>query len=342
MLSSSLLMLLLSGCEMIQEFLEPEPDVAAADAALQRGDLPAADAAYTEAVTMAPGNVGAATGAAHVALLQGNYDRADQLLASAIAVAEAAGEAPDPKLALRRALVALEAGEDLAKVRQFGEQSNMPVGLLLAAEVALADGESEEAAELLGRISDSGAVGDAARQYLALINDSEPLVAGLSEAAALWSLGEETVAVRSVEDLFKVLPEDQDGRDEMLLMWSSRAASIGETDIARSLLDSVLFPPEGHAWRKTATLAIIYCAEGNGEACQETFALLEEAPSDGLNDAKATAAMLIAKLDRDAAQQLVGSIQTNAAARALLEAGDTSAARGAAQGPLKSYLESGG
>jgi tetratricopeptide (TPR) repeat protein len=342
MLSSSLLMLSLYGCEMVQGFLEPEPDVASAEAALQRGDLPAADAAYMEAVTAAPGNIDAATGAAHLALLQGDYARADQHLVSAIAAAEAAGEPLDPKLILRRALVALEAGEDLAKVRQFGEQSNMPVGLLLAAEVALADGEPEEAAELLGRISDNGAVGEAAEQYLALINDPEPLVAGLSEAAALWSLGEEKVAVRSVEDLFKVLPEDQTGRDEMLLMWSSRAASVGETEIARSLHDSVLFPPEGQAWRKTATLAIIYCAEGKGEECLETFALLEGAPSDGLDDAKATAAMLIARLDRDVAQELVGSVQTNAAARALLEAGNASAARDMAEGPMKIYLESGG
>jgi hypothetical protein len=337
MLPTSLLLFSLSGCEMIQDLLDSEPDLTTAETQLVTGDLPAAAGSYTEAALAAPGNIDAATGAAHLALLQGDHAAADKFLADA----QAAAPGPVPALSLRRALVALEAGE-LEKVRSFGEESGLDVGLLLAAEVALADGEPEEAAEILGRITDTGPTGAAAKQYLALINDPEPLVAGLSEAAALWALGEEKVAVRSVEDLFKVLPEDQPGRDEMLLMWSSRAVSVGEIAIARSLLDSVLFPPEGQGWRKTATAAIIACAEGDGETCLATFELLEGAPSDGVADARATAAVLIAGQDRDVAAQLAGSVLSNAAARALLEAGDRQGAQQAASGALKSYLESGG
>lgn len=341
MLTSSLLLLSLSGCEMVLSLMETEPDLTAADAALQSGDLPAAAAAYQEAAQAAPGNVDAAIGAAHTALLAGDTAAADQFILQAIAAMEAAGTPVEPGMHLRRALIALQAGE-LENVRAFGEQSNMPAGLLLAAEVALADGESEEAKELLERISASGAVSATASEYLALLNHPEPLVAGLSEPAALWALGEDKVAVRSVEDLFSVLPEDLDGRDGMLLLWSSRAASIRETEIAQALLDQVLFPPEGQSWRKMATTGIIACAEGRGADCLSTFELLTEAPVDGLNDAKATAAMLIAGQDNDVAMQLVGSIQSNAAARAMMEAGNSSGAREAASGPLLRHLEAGG
>jgi len=338
MLPSTLLLLTLTGCEMITDLLDSEPDLTTAEAQLASGDLPAAADAYTEAAAAAPTHVEAATGAAYAALLQGNHAAADKYLAAA----QASLEAPSPELTLRRALVALEAGK-LEEMSAFGKASGLDAGLLLAAEYALAEGELEDAAELLKGIKSSGPVSDAARQYLALIEDEDPLVSGLSETYALWALGEKKVAVRSVDDIFKALPEDQEGRDEMLLMWASRAASVGETDIARSMLDSVLFLPQGQSWRKTATSAIISCAEGDAAGCLAAFEKLEGAPSDGVADAKATAAVLIAGQDRDAAAQLAGSVRSDAAARALLEAGDRSAAQQAASsGALKSYLESGG
>ena len=341
--TAAVLMLLpLTGCDMIFDLLDSGPDVAAAEGKLIAGDLPAADAAYAEAAAAAPTNVDAATGAAYMALLRGDYAAADALLAAAEPGATEAGPQAVADLNLRRALIALEAGE-LEDVRKYGEQSGAPVGQLLAAEVALADGEREEAAELLRAVR-GGQAEETARSYLELIEDDNPLVAGLSEATALWSLGEEKVAVRSVEELFKALPDDQDGRDELLLVWASRAATVGETGIARGLVESLIFAPDGQGWRKTATLAIIACAEGDGDTCVEEFGRIETtAPSDGLADAKATAASLIADQDADVARQLAGSLRTGGAARALLEAGDrAAAAKAAPSGPLKSYLESGG
>ena len=170
------------------------------------------------------------------------------------------------------------------------------------------------------------------------------MVAGLCEAQALWALGERKVSVRSVEELVKSLPDSREDRSEQLLMWAGRAASVEETDVACSLLDAMIFPPEGQAWRKVATLGIIACADGDAEACQKSFKTLEgNAPEDGLADAVATAAYLIADDDPEAAKALAGRYLSNAAARALLEAGDAAGARESVPGGmLGEYLKAGG
>ena len=337
---AALLFLSLTGCEIVQGLIGggPEAALAEAEASLIGGDLPSASDSYAAAAQTSPDNIDAATGAAYAALLRGDTAAAD----AALAAAEPTAGERLPEIKLRRALVAMESG-DLEKVREFGEASGTPEGLLFAAEVALADGEREEAAALLGQVS-GGTAGTVAKEYLDLINDDDPLVAGLSEAQALWALGEQKVAVRSVEALVKALPDSRDDRDEMLLIWASRAAALGETDIARSLLDSVIFPPKGQAWRKAATLAIISCAEGDSETCLSLFDKLDgNAPSDGLADARATAAVLIAGDNPEVARELAGRYTSNAAARALLETGDRAGAASAApDGPLRTYLGSGG
>ena len=67
------------------------------------------------------------------------------------------------------------------------------------------------------------------------------------------------------------------------------------------------------------------------------------APADGLADARATAAILIAKQSPEVAKALVGPYVSNAAARVLLEAGDSAGASAAAPGGvLASYLKAGG
>ena len=331
-----------TGCEQIEALLGGGADEAAADAEglLKQGDLPGAADAYAAANTATPTHVDAATGAAYTALLQGDTGRADQILAAAEAEAgEKLGE-----VKLRRALVALQAGE-LENVKLHGEASGLPMGQLLAAEVALADGESEEASALLEKAKGAGGkVGKTAQTYLDLLGSDEPTVAGLSEAQALWALGERKIAVRSVEELVKGLPDDREDRGELVLLWAGRAASVDETDVARSILDALIFPPDGQAWRKVATLGIIACAEGDAAACQSNFKALEgNAPEDGLADAVATAAFLIADENPEAARTLAGRYVSNAAARSLLEAGDAAAARESVPGGvLGEYLKAGG
>jgi hypothetical protein len=61
----------------------------------------------------------------------------------------------------------------------------------------------------------------------------------------------------------------------------------------------VVTPPE-QQWRKLATQALIVCAEGKATECLAEFDVLTalpRVPIDGLADARATAAMLIAKDD---------------------------------------------
>ncbi len=332
-----------SGCEQIQALIGgggAETAAAEAEGLLKQGDLPGAADAYGAALTEHATSVDVATGAAYTLLLQGNTSGADQALAAAEAEAgEQLGE-----VKLRRALVALEAGE-LEDVKLHGEASGMPMGHLLAAEVALADGEREEAQALLAKAkAGGGKVGGTAQTYLELLNSEEPTVSGLSEAQALWALGERKIAVRSVEELVKGLPDDRDDRDEQVLLWAGRAASVDETDVARSILDALIFPPEGQAWRKVATQGIIACAEGDATSCQSSFKALEgNAPEDGLADAVATAAFLIADEDPEAAKALAGRYVSNAAARSLLEAGDSAAARESVPGGvLGEYLKAGG
>lgn len=329
------------GCGLVDKLLGgADKAVAEGQQKLSAGDLPGAADVFAAAAKDHPDSVDAAAGAAFTALLQGDAAAADGYLAAAEAKAgDRLGE-----VKMRRALVALESG-DLDKVKAFGEASGLPAGQLLAAEVALADGERDEAHGLLEKArGGQGAVGRTAKRYLELLDDPEPVVAGLAESAALWALGEKEVAVRSVEDLLTNLPDDFENRDAEVLLWAGRAASVHETDVARSLLDAVIFPPEGQAWRKVATRAMVACADGDGGTCLSLFDNLEgNAPEDGLADARATAAVLIAKDDPEAARKLVGPYISNAAARALVEAGDRDSARDAVPGGVyASYLKNGG
>lgn len=343
MLLGTTLLASLAGCSFVQSLLGDDKAVQAATDAetyLMAGDLPGADTKYQAAAAEYAGHVDVASGAAFMALQRGDSAAADQLLAAA--EAEAGERLPEVKL--RRALVALRSG-DLEQVKAHGLASGLPQGKLLAAEVALADGEREEATALLTEAKAAGGpVGDAAGGYIDLLSSADPMVAGLSEAQALWALGARKVAVRSVEEVVRNLPDDFAGREEQLLLWAGRAASTGETQVARNLIDALIFAPEGQQWRKIATLALVACAEGDGATCLRTLKGLEgTAPEDGLADARATAAVLIAGTDPEVARKLAGPYISNAAARALLEAGDATAAKESSPGGvLGQYIAGGG
>jgi tetratricopeptide (TPR) repeat protein len=332
-----LILLAVTGCGVFGG----DQGTEAADAAraqMKAGDIPAAAAALETAAGEYPESLDAATGAAMAALLRGDTDAADAHLAR---VQDEAGERKSEVL-VRRAMIAQQA-KDYDKMRQYGEASGMAQGLLLAGEAALVDGEREDAVALLERVVGGGAE-DTAKAYLRLLSNDDPVVAGLSEAQALWALGLRKVAVKSVGELLVLYPESEGDRNEQLLVWSSRAASVRETETARKLLGTMSVGTADEQWRKGATVAIVACADGNGKECIRSFERIEaDAPPDGLADAKVTAATLIATDDPQTAKDLVGEFMSEGAGRALWKAGARRMAKKSTPaGPLLSFMESEG
>lgn len=318
------------------------PDVTdPADALLATNDLPAAHAQYEAIATANPDSVYAATGLAHSYLLAGEYDAAQKALASVQEAADKAGTGKE--LRLRRALVALSSG-DLDAVKQYGTESELPEGQVLAAEVQLVDAAQEEAIGLLNQaVTGSGPASKTAQRYLDDLQSGDQYRAGLAEATALWALGLRQDACEQAEEIVKEL--DSEDRDELLILWAGRAVTSGKGGVARSLLDAVE-DAGPNVWRVQATAAMIDVADGNYDKAKETFAALTalaeagEIPMAGVLDARATAAALCA--DRDIAKEIMGEHgESTSAAAGLLKAGAVKAARDAAPagGLLSTYLE---
>ena len=331
--------LLLTGlaCDMIPGFGTPGPEVVEeASSQLQAGDLPGASAQYEQLATDHAGSVHVAVGQAYMQLLKGDLAGADATLA---AVEEAAGDQVG-EVKLRRALIAVEAG-DLDAVKTHGAASGLPEGRLLAAEVHLVDLESQEASSILRDLSGApGVVGQTASSYLALLDSGDQIQAGLAEITALWALGDRSGACDSAEELVSALPEEDETKASQILLWAGRAATSGHATLASNLLDELSFPPEGQAWRVQATRALVAAAEGEADEAIRILDALAEggAPADGLADARATACALVG--ERQKARELVGDLESPAVARCLAEVGATVVApTRAPDGPLKTFLE---
>lgn len=308
----------------------------AAKTQMRGGDIPGAAAAFEKAAKDNPESVDAASGAALSAMMRGDWAAADAHLER---VQASAGER-QPEVLMRRALVAQKA-KDWDSMRQFGEASGLAPGLLLAGEAALADGDRDDATAYFERVSGGGAE-VTARGYLSRLSSDDPIVAGLSEAQALWALGMRKVAVTSVADLLVRYPESEGDKTDQLLLWAGRAASVRETDTATTLLRAA--KPQGdQVWRKTATEGIVSCASGDAQRCIRTLDGLEgDAPADGLADARVTAAMLIGSSDAQAAKTLAGDYVSEGAGRALWNAGAKRMARNSTPpGALLNFFESG-
>lgn len=331
----------MTACDLIEGFLGEGDDpslTAAADDALNSGDLPGAAARYDQLSVEHPDSVYVATGAAYSLLLQGRYDEADAALAR---VQPNANEEQLPELHLRRAIIALRTN-DLDAVGEHGAASGLGPGLVLAAEVHLADLDTDKAKSLLERAASSGgAAGETAKEYLEMLDSDDHVLVGLAEATALWALGSRDVAVEAAEDLVKALPDDDPSKDELLLLWAGRAATSGRPAVGLSMMDAIQFPPKGQAWREQATLAILATADGRDDEAKEIFQSLTKAgaPKDGLADALATAASLAAK--RSDAKSLAISVETVSAARGLSAARASAAAKQVAPPSMyRDFLES--
>lgn len=331
MMTTVLVALSLHGCGLFGGDAGLEATTAAKKQ-MQSGDVVGAADAFEAAAQENPKSIDAASGAALAALMRGDPDAADAHLAR---VQADAGERM-AEVRMRRAIVA-QSAKDWDSMREHGEASGLDAGLLLAGEAALADGEREEAEALFNRVG--GDAAPVAKEYVRLLNSDDPVVAGLSEGQALWALGLRKVAVKSVAPLLADYPKDEGDRDEQLLVWAGRAASVRETATARTLLKAVRAKGD-LAWRKDASLALVDCADGNAGRCKRGLDRLEDrAPEDGLADARVTAAALIARKDAQAAKDLAGPYRSAGAARALYAAGARKmAARSANSGPLSSFL----
>jgi thioredoxin-like negative regulator of GroEL len=301
------------------------------DALLKSGDLAGASGKYEEAIKADPSSLDVAIGVAYTRMLAGSFAEAD----AALAGAEAKAAEKLPEIKLRRALVAMQAG-DLDKVKEHATASGLPAAKLILAEVELADGNRDAARGILEGIQgDTGSVGATAKQYLALMADPNPLVQGLSETQALWALGQHKVAVRSVEELVKAYAETHEDGGEQVLLWAGRAAALGETEAAWGLIEAVGVPPAGQNWRVEATKGIAWCAEADGAKCLEIFEGLSKiAPQDGYIDARVTAASVIAPRDPATARKLLEGMSGDGAARVLVMLGDKAAAAAMASDPI--------
>jgi len=196
-----------------------------------------------------------------------------------------------PETLLRRSLVAL-ADDDPDGVRVHGAMSSLSEGLILAAQVHLIDLESDEAIGLLYE-----ADGPVATEYLRRLEDADPAMPGTAEASALWAMRDRRSGCETASEVVPTL-SDVDLRNEELLLWAGRAASIGMTALAQGLLDEIGAMPKGQNWRYQATQAMIWFGDGELDRASAHFAALEDqvsvgaVPRLGLADAIATAEQL--------------------------------------------------
>jgi len=341
-------LLLLSGCDQIEEMTgislggakDPAEIVSSARDSLDAGDLPGAHDEYKALADKHADVVEVHTGLAYMQLLAGDYGAADKTLADALTI-EGLDEAAKAEINLRRAIVALREG-NLGNIQKYAEASGLPAGKVLAAEVYLADAETDSAIPLLeDAASAGGAVGQAASTYLDYLNDAETGRAQLAEATALWALGQREEACETAEELLKFLPVDYSARDELLLLWAGRSVASGRPAVAEGLLDEMGGAPDGQVWRVQATRALIAVAKEDYETAKATLTALGEggAPADGLADALATAAAISG--DAEFAREIASGVKSNAIARGLQAAGATAAAKDAVpSGTYSRYLES--
>jgi len=341
-------LMMLGGCDAVNDIIasisppsDPAEVVAPAMGKLKDGDLPGAMSEYKSLVEANPKVAEAHIGLAYVQMLAGKYDDADNTLKDAQDIEDLSDDVKN-EIALRRALVALRAG-DLENTQKHGESSGLPAGQVLAAEVYLADAEADAAIPLLEKAASggSGSVKSAAQTYLDYLGDTETGRAQLAEATALWALGQRADACETAEELLRFLPTDYSDRDNLLLLWAGRAVASGQPGVAEGLLDEMSTAPEDQVWRVQATRALIAVANGDYETGKEIFTALGQggAPADGLADALATAAAISG--DAGFAEEIAGGLESASVARGLLAAGANGAAKQAAppSSMLSRFLE---
>ena len=308
---------------------------------LENGQISSANSAYLAILKEDPKQVEAATGAAYVSMLKGDYGKAEELLAGVTGVVEngesAGKNAGD--IYLRRAFVAVEQKE-YSVAQQHALASSLDLGRLLAAEIYLIDGETDKAVELLKQVSAQPGK-KLAKQYLSLLESDNSWLPSYAEAQASWALKDYELAVRSVGAMLGKLEGVLPDYEETVLLWASRAAVVGQPEISQNLLGLNLSGLEAsQQLRVEATKAMAYYVEGDILKGNSILESLKDAPSLGVQHMKITTAVVIGEKDPQTALALLKGIDGTAAAQAYSRLGKNKKAINIVDsGLFQKYLE---
>ena len=329
---------LLSGCDLSGLIgSKPEIDTTAAEDSLSAGQLPSAEAEYDKLLELDPTNVDAATGAAYLAMLRGDYSKADSVLETV----QQALEAPSPEILMRRALIA-QRNQELDKAKTMALESGLDAGKLLAAEIMIVDGGLDAAVDTLKSIKGQE-YKNLAQDYLELLQSDDDWLVALAEIQAQWAAGERSFAVEDAPSVLQKISAERYGRiDDTRLTWATRALSLQKNQEASDIM-GVPFDAldESQKWRVSGIKFMIACVTGS-DACVASFDALEEiAPPEGYADMRITTAYLVKDDNPALSRELLGNFKTASAALVFEALGAHDDALSAAQGTsvISTYLK---
>ncbi|MEC8277932.1 MAG: tetratricopeptide repeat protein [Myxococcota bacterium] len=331
-------LLLLSACDLSGVLdSKPEIDTTAAENQLSSGQFPNAASEYNKLLELDPTNSDAATGAAYLAMLRGDYEQADAYLEAV----QKASEAPQPEILMRRSLIAQQS-QELDKAKNFALESGLDSGKLLASEIMIVDGGLESAVDTLKTIKGSG-FKSLADDYLELLESDDDWLVALAEIQAQWAAGERTFAVEDAPSVLQKVSFERYARiDEIRLTWATRALSLKKTQEATSIIELPFESlEESQKWRVSGIKFMISCVTGD-EQCITKFDALEEiAPPQGYADMRITTAYLLKDDNPALSRELLADFKSASAALVFEALGAHEDALSAAQGSslLSNYLK---
>ena len=332
------ILFLLSACDLSSVLdSKPEIDTTVAEDNLSSGQLPSAAAEYDKLLEQDPTNVEAATGAAYLAMLRGDYGKADAYLDAV----QKASETPLPEVLMRRALIAQQ-NQELDKAKQFALESGLDSGKMLASEIMIVDGGLDSAVNTLKEIK-GGGFKALASDYLELLSSDDDWLVALAEIQAQWAAGERTFAVEDAPSVLqKISAERYDRIDEVRLTWATRALSLKKNQEASGIMELPFENlDDSQKWRVSGIKFMIACVTGD-EQCTSKFDALEEiAPPEGYADMRITTAYLLKDDNPALSRELLGNFQTASAALVFEALGAHDDALSAAKGSsiLSTYLK---
>jgi tetratricopeptide (TPR) repeat protein len=290
-----------------------------------KGSLSQAEKSNAAQLKENPEDSNALMGAAYLASMRGDFDKASDFLRKA-----EAGASDIKTVYLRQAIVGLKAGKSLKEVRDLADRSGTNYGSLLCAEIDIV--EAEDLDDIKGRLEGLKDTDfeDIADLYLSLLDreDGEDLAA----ANAGWALGSNYGVVLSNFNLGAEILDSSNPKDaEMLLLWTGRAIQEKSYDLAADWLKRVSKQDGLLEERRMATKVIIGCLKKpSSSVCDRKIKSLKI--SSGLKHAtQLTAARGLIKSNPDIAKDLLDGTKGATAAYYWYQLGDVSKAEQAGE-----------